>query len=92
MDDLEKFTETVRHIEKNKILARRHAAGDTFRDSLELVGDSTFLPHDELKGMTVPETIQALKYLNIDSQADKATTKAMNKIAKRFLEDIEDET
>lgn len=91
-DDLDKFTETVRGIEKGKLFSKRHYAAQNFRSSLNLIGEADFQPHVSLRGMTVSEAIQALCNLDVDSQISKAVDKAMQKIAKRFLEDIEDET
>jgi len=92
MDDLEKFTETVRNIEKGKLLSKRRHSAQDFRSSLNLLGDLDFQPQESLKGMTVSETLQALCDLDADNQVDKAVTKAMDKIAKRLLEDVTDET
>ena len=92
MDDLEKFTETVRSIEKGKLLSKRHRSAQVFRRSLSLPGEIDFQPQVSLKGMTVSEALQALCSLDADNQINKAVTKTMDKIAKRLLEGVTDET
>lgn len=91
MSDLEKFTEEVRRIEKEKHFTKRLGFANAFRQSLQLANWQYILKQKALNGMSVSEAIEALCELDADNQVDKATTKAMNKIAKRLLEDAEDE-